>query len=324
MAEGILQIENLVKHFPIGKPLFGLWGRKQAKVRAVDGISFSIGEGETFGLVGESGSGKSTTARLITRLIRASDGKIYFKGEEILELSESDFSRLRRHIQMVFQEPYTSLNPRMRVAKILGNPLRLHRLVPRSQIQERVVELLEMVGLEANHRHCYPHEFSGGQRQRISIARAMALEPDLVIADEPVSALDVSVRAQILNLFLRLRETRNLTYLFIAHDLSVVEHFCDRVAVMYAGNIVEVASVDGLFNSPLHPYTEALISAIPEPESHFNYRPQTLKGDRLNVIDQPRGCVFQNRCPLAQPACAEAHPPLEERDQGHWVACYFR
>jgi len=322
VAEKLLQVENLVKYFPLRKSLFR--GKDRQQVRAVDGISFSIRQGETFGLVGESGSGKSTTARLITRLIQATQGKIYFKKEEILSLSEGNFSKIRRHIQMVFQSPFASLNPRLRIRKTIGNPLRLHRIVPRSQIEDRVVELLEMVGLEARHGQLYPHEFSGGQRQRISIARALALDPDLVIADEPVSALDVSVQAQILNLFRRLQESRNLTYLFIAHDLSVVEHFCDRVAVMYRGKIVEAAPVDELFTAPLHPYTEALISAIPEPEPLPDYCPQPLKGDLLDVIGHPSGCVFQDRCPLARPECGLAHPSLEQRTPGHWVACYLR
>ncbi len=323
MPEDILQVDSLVKHFPMVS-FFSLWGTNSASVKAVDGVSFSIRKGETFGLVGESGSGKSTTARLITRLIKPNSGKVYFNGQEILGLPKAVFRKLRRRIQMVFQDPYTSLNPRMRVREALGNPLRLHRIVPAHQIDDRVVELLQMVGLEAEHRNRYPHEFSGGQRQRISIARAMALEPDLIIADEAVSSLDVSVRAQILNLFRRLQESQHLTYLFIAHDLSVVEHFCERVAVMYGGKIVEVAPVDELFNSPLHPYTEALISAIPEPDPRLAYRPHVLKGEVVNLIDRPPGCVFQSRCPLAERVCSEAEPLLEEKKPGHGVACHFR
>lgn len=324
MAEVILQVENLVKHFPIASSFFSLWGVNNTSLKAVDGVSFSIRRGEIFGLVGESGSGKSTTARLITRLIQATSGKVFFKGQEILGLPKAALQKLRRNVQMVFQDPYSSLNPRMRVREILSNPLRLHRIVPRHQIEDRLVALLEMVGLEADHRNRYPHEFSGGQRQRISIARAMALEPDVIIADEPVSSLDVSVRAQILNLFRRLQETKQLTYLFIAHDLSVVEHFCERVAVMYGGKIVEVAPVDDLFASPLHPYTEALISAIPQPDPRLAYRPGLLKGEMLNLMNRPQGCVFQNRCPLAQHVCTEKEPPLEEKRQGHSVACHFR
>ncbi|MFQ5850550.1 MAG: ABC transporter ATP-binding protein [Candidatus Binatia bacterium] len=323
MPEDILKVEDLVKYFPMGS-FFSLWGTDKATLKAVDGVSFSIHKGETFGLVGESGSGKSTTARLITRLVKATSGKVYFKGQEVLGVRKAIFRMLRPRIQMVFQDPYTSLNPRMRLRQILGSPLRLHRIVPRHQTNDRVVELLEMVGLEAEHCDRYPHEFSGGQRQRISIARAMALEPDLIIADEPVSSLDVSVRAQILNLFRRLQEAEHLTYLFIAHDLSVVEHFCERVAVMYGGKIVEVAPVEDLFNSPLHPYTEALISAIPEPDPRLAYRPRILKGEVLNLIDRPPGCVFQSRCPLAERVCSEAEPPLEKKKPGHWVACHFR
>lgn len=324
MPEVILQVDSLVKYFPVGSSFFSLWGANRSSLRAVDGVSFSIHKGETFGIVGESGSGKSTTARLITRLIRATSGKVYFKGQEILGLPKSAFQKLRRRIQMVFQDPYTSLNPRMRLREIIGNPLRIHRMVPHHLIDDREVELLQMVGLGAEHRNRYPHEFSGGQRQRISIARAMALEPDVIIADEPVSSLDVSVRAQILNLFRHLQETRQLTYLFIAHDLSVVEHFCERVAVMYGGKIVEVAAVDDLFSSPLHPYTEALISAIPEPDPRITFQPRILKGEVLDQINPPPGCVFQSRCPLAQRDCSEAEPLLEEKRPGHWAACHFR
>lgn len=262
MTDTLLRVDNLTKHFSL-KSFFNLFGDDGDVVKAVDGISFGIERGETYGVVGESGSGKSTTARLITRLIDPTSGTIEFDGQNISHLPLEDFHKIRPRIQMVFQDPYTSLNPRMRVSQTLGNPLKLHKIVPDDKIGDRVVELLELVGLQADHRHRYPHEFSGGQRQRISIARAMALEPDLIIADEAVSALDVSVRAQILNLFRRLQKTQNLTYLFIAHDLSVVEHFCDRVGVMHRGKIVEEESVENLFNNPTHSYTKALISAIP-------------------------------------------------------------
>lgn len=321
MAEDILRVEGLTKHFS-RETFFSFWGGKGMSIRAVDGIHFSIGNGEILGLVGESGSGKSTTARLITRLIKATAGEVYFSGEEILGLPRAGFQRLRRRIQMVFQDPYASLNPRMKIGSVLGNPIRLHRIVPRRHIEDRVVELLEMVGMQAEHRHRYPHEFSGGQRQRISIARAMALEPDLIIADEAVSSLDVSVRAQVLNLFRRLQEKQGLTYLFIAHDLSVVEHFCDRVAVMYGGKIVESASVEDLFRSPLHPYTEALISAIPEPDPQLNFQPRILKGEVVNVIQRAPGCIFQGRCPVSKAICLEAEPPFNEKGSGRWVACH--
>jgi oligopeptide/dipeptide ABC transporter ATP-binding protein len=323
MAEEILQVENLTKHFSTGS-FFFLWGANGTTLKAVDGVSFSIHKGETFGLVGESGGGKSTTARLITRLIEATSGKVFFEGQEILGLHKAALQPLRRRMQMVFQDPYTSLNPRMRVREILGNPLRLHHVVPRNQVEDRVVALLEMVGLQADHRNRYPHEFSGGQRQRISIARAMALEPNLIIADEAVSSLDVSVRAQILNLFRGLQEARGLTYLFIAHDLSVVEHFCERVAVMYGGKIVELAAVDELFNSPLHPYTEALISAIPEPDPRIPYRPRVIKGEVVNLINRPPGCIFRNRCPIAEHICAKVEPALEPKRPEHWAACHVR
>jgi oligopeptide/dipeptide ABC transporter ATP-binding protein len=322
VTDTILKAENLAKHFSLTS-FFTLGGGNAQVLKAVDGVDFSIARGETFGLVGESGSGKSTTARLITRLIDATSGRIEFNGENILEMPKAAFKGLRRRIQMVFQDPYTSLNPRMRLRDALGNPLRLHNIVPRAEVDDRVVELLELVGLQADHRHRYPHEFSGGQRQRLSIARAMALEPDLIIADEAVSALDVSVRAQILNLFGRLRDDRNLTYLFIAHDLSVVEHFCDRVAVMYGGKIVEVGPVEELFADPRHPYTQALISAIPEPDPTREYRPQVLEGEMVNLIDRPAGCVFCGRCPVAEAICRNEEPALKTSEDGRQVACYM-
>lgn len=323
MAEDILRVENLVKHFPIGSSFFARKG-ESLKLRAVDRVSFSIPKGGTLGLVGESGSGKSTTARLITRLIEPTAGKVYFQGQDILSLSSSAFRKIRPRIQMVFQDPYASLNPRLRIRSILGTPLRLHQMVPPAQIQDRVVDLLEMVGLEADHRDGYPHQFSGGQRQRISIARAMALEPVVIIADEPVSALDVSVRAQILNLLRRLQESQGVSYLLIAHDLSVVRHFCDRVVVMYGGKIVEEASAEELFGSPLHPYTEVLLSAIPTPESRFSYQPQFLKGESSSLIHRREGCVLHQRCPLVESQCREGEVAWEEKKPGHWVACHFR
>ena len=323
MREEILRVDDLAKYFSLTS-FFSLFGGKGAELKAVDGINFSIEKGETFGLVGESGSGKSTTARLITRLVDATRGRVHFEGQEILEMPRSTFHKFRRRIQMVFQDPYTSLNPRMRVRDILGNPLKLHDIVPANQVRDRVVELLEMVGLQAEHRDRYPHEFSGGQRQRISIARAMALEPDLIIADEAVSALDVSVRAQILNLFRQLQRTKGLTYLFIAHDLSVVDYFCERVAVMYGGKIVEVGAVEDLFDKPAHPYTEALVSAIPEPDPSREFRPRVLEGEMVNLIDRPPGCVFRGRCPIAEPVCGEVEPPLERKAGGRQVACHMR
>ena len=323
MREELLRVDDLAKYFSLTS-FFSLFGGKGVELKAVDGINFSIQKGETFGLVGESGSGKSTTARLITRLVDATRGTVHFDGQELLEMPRSAFHKFRRRIQMVFQDPYTSLNPRMRVRDILGNPLKLHDIVPAHQVRDRVVELLELVGLQAEHRDRYPHEFSGGQRQRISIARAMALEPDLIIADEAVSALDVSVRAQILNLFRQLQRTKGLTYLFIAHDLSVVDYFCERVAVMYGGKIVEVGAVEDLFSKPLHPYTEALVSAIPEPDPSREFRPRVLEGEMVNLIDRPPGCVFRGRCPIAEPVCGEVEPPLEAKAGGRQVACHMR
>ncbi len=323
MAEDLLKVEDLTKYFSMSS-FFSLGLSKKEELKAVDGISFSIRKGEAFGLVGESGSGKSTTARLITRLIDATRGSIDFDGQEVLGLSKAAFQKFRRRIQMVFQDPYTSVNPRMRLRDALGTPLRLHNIVPENEIDGRVDELLEMVGLQADHRDRFPHEFSGGQRQRISIARAMALEPDIIIADEAVSALDVSVRAQVLNLFRKLQEARNLAYLFIAHDLSVVEHFCERVAVMYGGKIVEIGRVEDIFNSPQHPYTDALISAIPEPDPKLEFHPHVLEGEVVNLINRPQGCVFRGRCPVAKDICAETEPALEEKENGHLVACHLR
>lgn len=323
MSQEVLKVENLVKHFELST-FFSFSGARGHVLKAIDNITFSIRKGETFGLVGESGSGKSTTARVITRLETATEGNVYFKDREIMGLSRVELRKLRRKIQMIFQDPFTSLNPRMRIGDVLGNPLRINKILPRPLIEERVVELLKMVGLMPEHRFRYPHEFSGGQRQRICTARAMALEPDFIIADEAVSGLDVSVRAQILNLFRQLQEMRELTYLFIAHDLSVVEHFCDRIAVMYGGKFVEVGPVGELFTAPLHPYTEALISAIPEPNPRMNYRPRILKGEIVSLINRPPGCIFQSRCPMAKGMCNEAEPPMKEKSPERWVACHFR
>jgi peptide/nickel transport system ATP-binding protein/oligopeptide transport system ATP-binding protein len=323
MREEILKVEDLTKHFGMSS-FFSFKRGAEDVLKAVDGINFSINKGEAFGLVGESGSGKSTTARLITRLIDATGGRISFSGQEILEMSQATFQSVRRRIQMVFQDPYMSLNPRMRVRDTLGNPLRLQKIVPKNEINDRVDELIELVGLKPEQRDRYPHEFSGGQRQRISIARAMALEPDLIIADEAVSALDVSVQAQVLNLFRKLQDTKQLAYLFIAHDLSVVEHFCERVAVMYGGKIVEMGQVDDLFNNPLHPYTEALISAIPEPDPNLEFNPSLLKGDMVNLINRQAGCVFVGRCPVATSTCSEIEPTLEAKEGLRSVACHLR
>ncbi|MEE8348458.1 MAG: oligopeptide/dipeptide ABC transporter ATP-binding protein [Acidobacteriota bacterium] len=323
MAKDILRVDNLVKHFPIDSSVFSVWDRSH-KLRAVDGVNLSIPRGGTLGLVGESGCGKSTTARLITRLIEPTAGQVYFQGQEILSLSTRAFRKIRPRIQMIFQDPYASLNPRLRIRSILGSPLRLHRMVPPEQIQARVVELLEMVGLEPDHGEGYPHQFSGGQRQRISIARALALKPDVIIADEPVSALDVSIRAQILNLLRRLQDSQGISYLFIAHDLSVVRHFCDRVAVMYGGKIVEEAAVEELFNSPLHPYTEVLLSAIPRPQSRFDFQPQFLPGEASSGFHRGQGCVLQERCPLVESRCREGEVAWAEKGAGHGVACHFR
>lgn len=323
LAAELLKVENLSKHFSRA-PFFALLGKDDTVVKAVDGISFSVAKGEIFGLVGESGSGKSTAARMIIRLVSATSGKILFDGQNILDMSKAAFQSQRRRIQMVFQDPYTSLNPRIRVRDAIGTPLRLHRVVPPAEIEDRVIELLELVGLGAEHANRYPHEFSGGQRQRLSIARAMSVEPDLIVADEAVSALDVSVQAQILNLFGRLRDSRNLTFLFIAHDLGVVEHICDRVAVMFGGKIVEMGKVDDLFSRPQHPYTEALLSAIPEPDPAKVFRPRVPEGEPVNSADRSRGCVYCGRCPIAREICTTTEPPLEPGQDDHWLACHLR
>ncbi len=323
MTEPILRVENLVKNFPISG---GLFGRVVDQVHAVDGVSFDLAAGETLGLVGESGCGKSTTGRCILRLIEPTAGEVWFEGKSVTRAGKEELRALARDMQIIFQDPYASLNPRMTVGAIIGEALIIHKLAKTTrEYQERIVELLETVGLAADHMRRYPHEFSGGQRQRIGIARALAVSPKLIVCDEAVSALDVSIQAQVINLLEDLQTKFNLTYLFIAHDLSVVEHISDRVAVMYLGRIVEIASARDLYTNPLHPYTEALLSAVPIPDPQIKRKRITLQGDVPSPIKPPSGCHFHTRCPIAQfPLCSSEAPLLKQSSDGHWVACHLR
>src|SRR6201988_3130895 len=323
MAEPLLRVKNLKKYFPIRG---GLLSREVARVHAVDDVSFEILPGETLGLVGESGCGKSTTGRTILRLIEPTSGEVSFQGKNVTTLDKRSLRALRKEMQIIFQDPYASLNPRMTVGSIIGEALVIHKLAKsKRERDERVVHLLETVGLNADHLRRYPHEFSGGQRQRIGIARALAVSPKLIVADEPVSALDGSIQAQVINLLEDLQKQFNLTYLFIAHDLSVVEHISTRVAVMYLGRIVEIAPARDLYDSPLHPYTEALLSAVPIPDPTMKRERIRLQGDVPNPIHPPGGCHFHTRCPIRElPLCSTERPQLRQTANGHWVACHLR
>ncbi|OLC17396.1 MAG: peptide ABC transporter substrate-binding protein [Candidatus Rokubacteria bacterium 13_1_40CM_69_27] len=322
MPQALLRVKNLKKYFPIRG---GLFSREVARVHAVDDVSFEILAGETLGLVGESGCGKSTTGRTILRLIEATSGEVWFQDKNVTTLDKRSLRALRKEMQIIFQDPYASLNPRMTVGSIIGEALVIHKLAPnRKQREERVVHLLDTVGLSSEHLRRYPHEFSGGQRQRIGIARALAVSPKLIVADEPVSALDVSIQAQIINLLEELQAKFGLTYLFIAHDLSVVEHISTRVAVMYLGKIVEIAPAKELYTNPKHPYTEALLSAVPIPDPTVKRKRIILEGDVPSPVNPPSGCRFHTRCPIRVPSCSVNDQVLREISPGHWVACQVR
>lgn len=314
----LVEVRDLTKYFPVGAGLLGEGGEA---VKAVDGVSFAIRKGETFGLVGESGCGKSTTGRCILRLVEPTSGEVRFDGTDLLSLGLDSMRRLRRDMQIIFQDPYSSLNPRMRIGRIIEEPLIIHRVGSRSERTQRVAELLRLVGLNPEQASRYPHEFSGGQRQRIGIARALALNPRFIVCDEPVSALDVSVQAQIVNLLQDLQEQLGLTYLFVSHGLSIVEHISNRVGIMYLGKLVEIASSEEIFHDPLHPYTRALLSAIPIPDPGHHRERLMLTGDLPAAINPPSGCRFRTRCPIAEPRCANVEPDLVEVSTGHFVSC---
>lgn len=317
--EVILKVENLKKYFPIKG---GFFGKTVGNVRAVDDISLEIKKGETLGIVGESGCGKSTTGRAILQLLKPTGGKIYFKGQRIDGMKKSELRRIRPKMQLIFQDPYSSLNPRMTVGQIIGEALIDHGMVKKENIRAKVLEVMEMCGLAEYQIDRFPHEFSGGQRQRIGIARALALDPEFIVADEPVSALDVSIQAQIINLLAKLQKEKGFSYMFISHDLSVVEHLCNRVGVMYLGSMMELADKDRLFDNPLHPYTKALLSAIPIPDPTAKRERIILQGDIPSPANPPSGCKFNTRCPYAKEICSKESPEYREIEENHFVACH--
>ena len=323
MSSPLLKVEGLVKHFPIKG---GIFGREVDKVHAVDGVSFELQAGETLGVVGESGCGKSTTGRCVLRLIEPTAGKVWFEGQDVTAMDKHALRGMARHMQIIFQDPYASLNPRMTVGAIIGEALTIHKLTKTpAEYRDRIVDLLETVGLRADHMQRYPHEFSGGQRQRVGIARALAVSPKLIVCDEAVSALDVSIQAQVINLLEDLQAKFDLTYIFIAHDLSVVEHISKRVAVMYLGRIVEIAPANALYTEPRHPYTEALLSAVPIPDPKVKRKRIMLQGDVPSPIRPPPGCHFHTRCPIAQKGLCDTQSPVLKRvGAGHEVACHLR
>ena len=317
----LLEVQNLRKYFPVKK---GIFSRTIGEVRAVDGVSFTLERGETLGLVGESGCGKTTVGRSILRLIEPTSGEVTFNGQDLFRLTREELRKVRASFQIIFQDPFSSLDPRMSVGEIIAEPIRNHVACSRGEIRERVAHLLNRVGLHPAQMNRYPHEFSGGQRQRIGIARALALNPLVIVCDEPVSALDVSIQAQVINLLVELQEEMNLSYLFIAHDLSVVEHISNRVAVMYLGRIVEVATDEELYRNPLHPYTKALLSAVPVPDPDARKQRIILEGDVPSPLRPPPGFVFHNRCASRKKICTEEPPPLQEEGAGHLVACHLK
>ena len=316
----VVEVENLVMYFPV---IAGLLQKKVGDVKAVDGVSFYIKRGETLGLVGESGSGKTTTGHCILQLYEITGGKVFFEGKDLAKLKAKEMRKMRRNMQLIFQDPYASLEPRMTAGDIIGEPLLVHNLVKGNEYKEQVAELFKMVGLEPRMADRYPHEFSGGQRQRIGVARALAVRPSLIVCDEPVSALDVSIQAQVINLLEDLQEQFNLTYLFIAHDLSVVRHISDRIAVMYLGHLVEMCDRTELYENPLHPYTKALLSAVPIPDPVIEAQRERiiLTGDVPSPLHPPPGCVFHTRCPIAIEECSQAIPEFRDMGNDHWVAC---
>ncbi len=321
--EVILKVDNLVKHFPIFSN--SLFRKQVGAVRAVDGISFDVRKGETLGLVGESGCGKSTAGRAILQLHRPTSGHVYFDGVDLVGIKGEPLRKLRRKMQMIFQDPYASLNPRMTIGEIIGEPLLVHNLASKTEAEDQVQALLKLVGLNPSFANRYPHEFSGGQRQRVGVARALSLNPSLIVCDEPISALDVSIQAQVVNLLEDLQHQFNLTYIFIAHDLSMVRHISTRVAVMYLGQIVELTDRDELYHNPLHPYAQALLSAvpIPDPEVEARRKRQILQGDVPSPVNPPSGCHFRTRCPLADKICADQTPSFREVQPDHFVACHM-
>ncbi|GEL04606.1 ABC transporter ATP-binding protein [Rummeliibacillus stabekisii] len=320
MTELLLEVKNLKKHFPVNK---GLFGQKKSFVRAVDGVSLTIEKGETLGLVGESGCGKSTTGRMITRLLAPTEGEILFDGRDLSKLNDKQIREARKELQMIFQDPYASLNPRMTIGETIAEPLIVHNMMNKKDRIKKVHELLECVGLTSYHANRYPHEFSGGQRQRIGIARALAVNPKLIVADEPVSALDVSIQSQVLNLMQDLQEEFGLTYLFISHDLSVVEHISDRVGVMYLGKLVEIARKETLYENPKHPYTKALMSAVPIANPRVKKERIVLQGDIPSPSNPPTGCTFHPRCNACMEICKTEVPLLKETSPGHFSACHL-
>lgn len=320
MNDTILEVKDLVKYYPIKA---GLFKKTVGHVQSVDGVSFSVRKGKTFGLVGESGCGKTTVGRTILRLTETTSGEAFFEGRDIFSMNKRELKKARPGLQMIFQDPYASLNPRIPIGEAIKEPVREHALVPREELLDYTLKTMRECGIPEFFAQRYPHEFSGGQRQRICIARALAMKPKLIIADEPVSALDMSIQAQIINLMKDLQEEHGLSYLFISHDLSVVEYLSDEVAVMYLGNIVESASKKELFNNPLHPYTKALLSAVPLPDPEKKMRRIILKGDIPSPANPPKACKFHTRCPYAERICAEMEPVYREYGEGHYAACHF-